>query len=135
MAVKIARDLKLMFKNIPNNNLQHYKYIDALRGLAFLLVLLVHTDQQVGEYTGKILALSGKYGVQLFFVISSLTLFLSLNQRKKFERRFVLNFFIRRLFRIAPLFWFGIIIYTLVNGTGPRYSAPDGINLWNFIKN
>lgn len=50
-------------------------------------------------------------GVQLFYVISAFTLAHSFGCRKQRERRPVINFFIRRLFRIGPLFWTAIIVY------------------------
>ncbi|MBK8620159.1 MAG: hypothetical protein IPN96_24410, partial [Anaerolineales bacterium] len=66
----------------------------------------------------------------ILYVASALTLFLSLGTRKKIETRPVLNFFIRRFFRIAPLFYLAIILYTWYDGNAPRYFAPNGIQWW-----
>jgi peptidoglycan/LPS O-acetylase OafA/YrhL len=72
----------------------------------------------------------GAKGVQLFFLASALTLFLSMQTRRQRESRPVVSFFVRRFFRVAPLFYLAIIVYTLHDGTGPRFWAPDGIRWW-----
>ncbi|HEY2981905.1 MAG TPA: acyltransferase, partial [Anaerolineales bacterium] len=38
----------------------------------------------------------------------------------------------RRFFRIAPLFYLAIGLYTLVYGFGPREYAPNGIQAWQY---
>lgn len=38
-----------------------------------------------------------------------------------------LKFSIRRTARIAPLFWFAIVFYTLLYGTAPRPDAWNGV--------
>jgi peptidoglycan/LPS O-acetylase OafA/YrhL len=105
-------------------------YIDAARGWAFLFVLTVHAFGRapVDNYLLKSLAASGNYGVQLFFIASALTLCMSFEARRPKDDRPVTFFLIRRFFRIAPLFYFGIIFYLIAWGTGPREFAPDGIH-------
>lgn len=80
------------------------EHIDALRGVAILMVMLVHVSQKISGLSSKIILLSGygQMGVQLFFVISAYTLWLSSAKRKD-EQNKLLNYFIRRVFRIAPL--------------------------------
>ncbi|RYZ25751.1 MAG: acyltransferase, partial [Chitinophagaceae bacterium] len=91
-------------------------YIDALRGLAALLVLVCHSLQVDGSlHLPHSLAQSfeaGKYGVQLFFVISALTIFYSLYKSDANSTKF----FIRRFFRIAPLYFIAVIVYSLLFG-------------------
>jgi peptidoglycan/LPS O-acetylase OafA/YrhL len=108
----------------------HYGYIDALRGYAILGVITVHTSQHVPplEWHVSALATAGQYGVQLFFVVSALTLLLSWRSR----RDGIMPFYIRRLFRIAPMFWLAIPIVYAFQGFEPRYWAPSGIS-WNHI--
>ncbi|MBK9207774.1 MAG: acyltransferase [Anaerolineales bacterium] len=109
-----------------------HDYIDALRGFAILAVVFYHSLQWVVPTSGllNVIAEQGARGVQFFYVASALTLFLSLGTRKKIETRPVLNFFIRRFFRIAPLFYLAIILYTWYDGNAPRYFAPNGIQWW-----
>ncbi|PJJ58735.1 acyltransferase family protein [Hymenobacter chitinivorans] len=93
-------------------------YIDALRGWAILAVVWVHVlyfgaQEQFLRSDFVSFCLSGARGVQLFFVVSAFTLFLSMGVRQRKEKYPTLNFFIRRFFRIAPLFYLGILFYVL----------------------
>ena len=91
---------------------EKHRYIDALRGIAVLLVILTHSAQPVAGLPELLdgLAKCGQTGVQLFFVASAYTLCLSFRRRGA-EARPVLSFYLRRLFRIAPLYWLAIAVY------------------------
>lgn len=90
-------------------------HIDQLRGIAILLVILVHVYQSQIHIKGMLaLVLNfGIVGVQLFFLLSAYTLCMSMSARH--ENSSVRNFYIRRFFRIAPLYYLGIFIYFLVS--------------------
>jgi len=110
-----------------------YDYIDALRGFAILAVVFLHSSIYLVSPTSKVLsgiATEGARGVQLFYIASALTLFLSIESRKDFEERPLTKFYIRRFFRIAPLFYLAIILYTFYDGMGTQYFAPNGIKWW-----
>jgi len=97
-------------------------YIDSLRGYAILLVILAHTGQMFPlDYPLYIKSIYnfGPRGVQLFFIVSAFTLFLSGEKKFKTDSKPVLHFLIRRFFRIAPLYYVGIIFYTLINFNTP----------------
>lgn len=99
----------------------HYDYIDSLRAFAILLVIMVHSSQRfgitcIGKLDGALGC--GMYGVQMFFIASAFTLFLSYKNRQAIEKHYMLNFFIRRFFRIAPLYYIGIIYYYFQNCRG-----------------
>ena len=103
-------------------------YIDALRGLAILAVLTVHTNQYGNTTlpnTIKNIIGEGSRGVQLFYLASAFTLFLSFKNRYTKEILPFRNFFIRRLFRIAPMYYLGICYYLFQDGFGPRYFLGD----------
>jgi peptidoglycan/LPS O-acetylase OafA/YrhL len=80
----------------------HLEHIDALRGIAVLGVVLVHSSQFLGlpQWLEQA-AFTGQRGVQLFFLISAFTLFLSYDNRHEPAS----SFFTRRFFRIAPMFY------------------------------
>src|ERR1700722_12251572 len=104
---------------------RHFDYINALRGYAILMVIAVHTATafpDLPNWLAKILT-QGARGVQLFFVTSALTLSMSWVAR----RETAANFYTRRLFRIAPMFWIAIIFFLWLNGTAPSNYAPYGI--------
>jgi peptidoglycan/LPS O-acetylase OafA/YrhL len=96
--------------------LKKYDYIDFLRGIAILLVIInhiPHTDYILNESTPfiiKKILLAGTYGVQLFYIVSAFTLCNSMENRNENNYK---NFYIRRIFRVVPLFYLGIIIYYL----------------------
>ena len=92
------------------------KYIDAIRGIAVTGVIIVHTGQygnSAYHHYFRDFVNSGARGVQLFFVASAMTIFLSHNRRSSLERNLNRNFFVRRFFRIAPLYYIGIVYYFL----------------------
>lgn len=110
-----------------------FKYIDSLRGLAVLAVIMVHCSQlgDSDHIPKKLMSIfsNGDKGVQLFFIASAFTLFLSLNYRNENSSK---NFFIKRFFRIAPMYYFAICYYLLQEGFGARYWLGD-INHISFI--
>jgi peptidoglycan/LPS O-acetylase OafA/YrhL len=117
-------------KNIVSRK---YDYIDSIRCFSILGVVLVHCSQWVAPRSSILsqIASQGARGVQLFFIASALTLFLSMASRKEQkEERLILNFFVRRFFRIAPAFYLAIIAYTAYDRFSPRYWAPNGIEWW-----
>lgn len=92
------------------------KHIDSIRGVAILLVILVHTSQSINGLTflTRWVAEYGQMGVQLFFVASAYTLCLSANFRQN-EDQMLKKYAIRRLFRIAPIYYLGIIGYFIIS--------------------
>ncbi|WP_040300001.1 acyltransferase family protein [Arcticibacter svalbardensis] len=112
-------------------NKERFVYIDALRGIAIAGVIIVHSAS-ITNVNGllKQAASLGSMGVQLFFVISAFTIFYSLSKSNGSATQFR-DFFIRRLFRIVPVYWLGIVLYTAVYGLGSR-GWLDGPELWHY---
>ena len=94
---------------MPDERLRN---LDMLRGVAILLVVVVHCGQKVRPLPTwlDVTTSMGQLGVQLFFVLSAYTLMLSWNSAKTQSYK---AFFVRRFFRIAPLYYIGICIYGL----------------------
>lgn len=88
--------------------------IDIMRGIAILAVILVHTAQQIdGAMFLRQVAYYGQMGVQLFFVVSAFTLCHTFESRNK-EKNVLVKFYTRRFFRIAPGYYFGILLYIVL---------------------
>ncbi|NEM96596.1 acyltransferase family protein [Pontibacter burrus] len=121
-------------KTLQKQETKKIQYIDTLRGVAILMVMLVHTSQSVENLPqlSSRLADLGKLGVQLFFILSAYTLCLSASRRGE-ENNQLLFFYIRRFFRIAPLYYLGIGLY------GLYHTAIDAdtsyFNLQNILAN
>ena len=109
------------------SSVKHFDYIDALRAYAILMVIAVHVSQAFPDLPNWLsnLLSQGARGVQLFFVTSALTLSMSWVARSES----VVDFYTRRLFRIAPMFWLAIVFFLWLGGTGPSIYAPDGIGI------
>jgi peptidoglycan/LPS O-acetylase OafA/YrhL len=121
-----------------NEKLEH---VDSLRGIAILMVMLVHTAQSVPELPRWVLTITkyGQLGVQLFFVISAFTLCHSADRRSDEKDRDI-KYLIRRFFRIAPLYYFGIIWYFLYRSAPTSLGAGSlqpagGYTLVNMLAN
>lgn len=87
--------------------------IDAIRGYAILLVIFVHCLSQLPTlvWPAKRVFLMGFYGVQLFFIASAMTLLMSWARDNDIFFIKAKKFFVRRFFRIAPLYYLAIPFY------------------------
>ncbi|MEG0634838.1 MAG: acyltransferase, partial [Pseudomonas sp.] len=117
---------------MSGNNIKKYDYIDALRGVAIALVVLVHASQSVKPLSDVLMRImaEGARGVQLFYIASAITLCMSWSARRKDDLRPVRDFYLRRIFRIAPMFYLAIVLFLFLNGAVASYFAPNGISWW-----
>jgi peptidoglycan/LPS O-acetylase OafA/YrhL len=83
-------------------------FLDTLRGLAIIGVVAVHTTQSIPNQFDSVISL-GRFGVQLFFLVSAYTMCMMWDYREGESGR-VIKFYIRRMVRVAPLFWLAIPI-------------------------
>jgi peptidoglycan/LPS O-acetylase OafA/YrhL len=101
--------------------------LDTCRGIAVLMVICFHVAQTY-KHSSWVMPIErfGFLGVQLFFLVSAVSMCYMWEQRRHESSR-QLKFYIRRVARIAPLFWCAMIFYTLLFGTAPQGDAWNGI--------
>ena len=99
------------------NTTNRIQYLDSIRGLAALSVVIFHCISNHWGYRtdAKIsfLLFNGSDAVSLFFVLSGLVLTLNINQSigKEFKWIEYKNFILKRLFRIYPAYIICLLIY------------------------
>lgn len=102
------------------------KCVDFLRGIAIFMVIIVHSPQKISEINEGI-KLATKFfetGCQLFFLLSGFCLAMSwYNGSKK-----IIHFYIKRYFNIAPLYYFSILFYFVLNAVLYHYDAYIGFS-------
>lgn len=84
--------------------------LDALRGIAALIVVLYHYLYRYNELYGhKSLSVdwieNGDFGVQLFFIISGFVIYWTINRSKK-----PCDFIVSRFSRLYPVYWAAVIL-------------------------
>lgn len=102
-----------------------FEWLDGLRAYAILGVIFVHAALRIrvdDHASGatiwfKRIAELGQYGVQLFFVISAITVFYTLG-RFDFHPAEFGGWLIKRYFRIAPLYYIAIAGYLVLDLLG-----------------
>lgn len=117
-------------------NLKHYGWVDALRGWAIIGVMLVHFTGKFGVPFDILepLAQQGARGVQLFFIASSFTLTTSFIARKEDENA-LKSYFIRRFFRIAPLYYVAAGLWYYIDKGSISHFSPSGVDINDIFLN
>jgi peptidoglycan/LPS O-acetylase OafA/YrhL len=125
----------------PDVGSPRMEWPDALRGWAILGVVMIHCAQifpDLGRHV-RAFADSGQYGVQLFFIISALTICLTYG--RDIEGRptpfaATVGWYAKRFFRIAPLYYYGMAVYALIFHAmarlGSHIEIPDA---WAYFFN
>jgi exopolysaccharide production protein ExoZ len=91
--------------------------LDYLRGIAAAGIMVYHyTSWVYGRYSAdEFMARVGVYGVSVFYVLSGLTLYHVYIDKLEFTFKSLLNFSIKRIFRIYPMLWLatlsGLVYY------------------------
>lgn len=103
--------------------------LDSARGWAILGVIAIHVSQAAPLPPGFLhsLAVNGDMGVELFYVLSAFSLVMMLHAREMAWHHNLAGYFIRRFFRIAPMFWTALLIATLMFFGKPSFWSPEGI--------
>ena len=107
--------------------------LDALRGLAALVVVLFHYTWRAPQMLPSAQAIPwglewGKYGVHLFFSISGFVIFMTLERTRS-----AADFAVSRFARLFPAYWCAVLLSTLgVWALGaPQLGQPPQIVLAN----
>ena len=100
------------------NNLRRYIYFDLSRFVAITGVIAAHVGgiSQNFFFLNRSITGLGRFGVQLFFVVSGATIYMTYIKALNDSDRVILKFYIKRFFRIIPLFIFMAFIYSILDG-------------------
>lgn len=120
--------LDLLMESGPTS--QKLDFIDALRGLAALMVIVCHvayipTPGLSASPWVLRFASAGKSGVLLFFMISAYTLCYSYYRRgDRLSPMQIRHFYLRRIFRIFPLYLLAVLIAWIRDLLLSGYARP-----------
>lgn len=111
--------------------MKHNPVLDAMRWWAIIWVLLAHVGKLFwSDMLPRLWKLFSywRYGVQVFFIVSAFTIFLSIGYKLKHNTFSFPSFMIRRFFRIFPLFFVIFSIYFLVD-----YFTAHTYSIWLYV--
>lgn len=109
--------------------------LDSARGWAILGVIAIHISQAAHLDSGLLhtLAINGDMGVELFYVLSAFSLMMVFQARETAGHYGLKGYFIRRFFRIAPMFWIVLLISALLFFGNKSYWSPSGIDIVDIL--
>ncbi len=124
----------------------HQPGLDGIRGLAIVLVLILHfvginSATNSAERAVIELAQYGAYGVDLFFVLSGFLITGILLDAKRNRNRYFINFYARRTLRIFPLYYgvllVGLVVVPLFTHVNDDWEAAERGQgwLWTYLAN
>jgi peptidoglycan/LPS O-acetylase OafA/YrhL len=111
----------------------HYAALDGLRGIAILLVVFYHNFGFINYF------FFGWLGVDLFFVLSGF-LITGILLKTREQKNFLRNFYMRRLLRIAPLYYFSLVLFLFIvpaitNKVDFSYYISHQWWFWTYLQN
>jgi len=127
----------------------HIPALDAVRGIAILLVLIFHfTPYGLGMSSSSplidrldfLISRTGWIGVDLFFVLSGFLITGILYDAKE-SNHYFRNFYVRRVLRIFPLYYGALIIFLVVlpwlrpGNPAVQSMKRDAVWYWTYLSN
>ncbi|MFJ4652677.1 acyltransferase family protein [Nocardia sp. NPDC088792] len=112
-----------------------FEFLDALRGLAAVAVVIGHCAELVWPGYARFSAAdfgAGQFGVFVFFLVSGFIIPASLERGRSLGA-----FWVGRFFRLFPLFWIALIAAMILHSVG-RYSLPPAFTAnfgWHLATN
>ncbi len=110
---------------------QRFEFIDGLRGIAALSVVLFHLHVAIQKHNSEAfpyvidqLFSVGYLGIQIFFVLSGFVIAYSLRD-VRMDLAFFTRFFIRRSLRLDPPYW-TVVILTLILAMTASFTFKAG---------
>lgn len=120
----------------------HIEVLGALKGVAIVGVLLIHSGNNVpgGLSTIQEAVISnGNKGVQIFFIISAILVYKSLSNfygSQEKEEHCVWVWYKKRFLRLIPLYWLTNLAILLYAGMKPTdASGTHGVTIFTYITN
>ena len=109
----------------------HIGYLDSFRAFAIIGVVLTHAvwlSHDIPVWLDNVSHFGSK-GVQLFFMVSGLTLALNYDANSLK----VGNFFVKRFFRIAPMYYFSALFYVAVGYSILPSALPTNLSIESWL--
>ncbi len=117
-------------KSLPSDlNVNRIPSLDALRGVAILMVIFGHfipARVSLGDAFYHVSSL-GRGGVMLFFLLSGYLVF------RNIEKQDTITFISRRLFKIFPAYWVNVVLISVLSFLAGKETFPLGVVLCNFF--
>lgn len=116
----------------------YVSWVDAFKGIAICGVVMIHSGAGgLSSLVGTI-GNAGKYGVQLFLLISAYLAYASLDRMFGIEYqtinfRTVIPWWRKKIIRIVPLYYLAIVSALAIEGTGARFwlGSYEKVDIWN----
>src|SRR5271168_1850806 len=101
-----------LLSSLHQRDASHLAALDALRGVAILLVVIGHylPGRVIGGTFGEILGPWAVGGVILFFMLSGFLI-----ERNLSHGVSPIRYALRRMFRILPAYWLSIVVLILLH--------------------
>jgi peptidoglycan/LPS O-acetylase OafA/YrhL len=121
-----------MMKMIKEISSQRLEFLDGLRGIAALAVILFHFNGTLNDHGLTVMPMFinflcewGHYGVQIFFVLSGFVIAYSL-RNEHISPHFCLRFFLKRSIRLDPPYWVIVGVMLTLNFLAHHLFQKEG---------